>query len=196
MTGTASPSRNKALSNAYNGLVMADTLPLELLLLAVSGWVRRHQQDTIAYLVEKNRTLREKLGGKCTRLNDDQRQFQAAKAKWTFPAKKRVGRPSLMKSIAERNQARSGSTFVMEGVPPSGLITKNGRIVRLRPSCGRRVGRIDPIRCDMGEISVGRINRQHGVETAAPGGSPHGTGPCFGPVEQVRVRGDGDLGGP
>jgi len=60
---------------------MADTFPLKLLLLAVSGWVHRHQQDTIAYLVEENRILKEKLGGKCPRLNDDQRRRLAALAK-------------------------------------------------------------------------------------------------------------------
>ena len=110
---------------------MADTFPLRLLLLTVSGWVNRHQQDTIAYLVEENRILKEKLGGKCPRLNDNQRRRLAAlakrlgrktlnqvttivtpdtlmrwyrkliAAKWAFPAKKRVGRPGLMKAIAE-----------------------------------------------------------------------------------------------
>jgi hypothetical protein len=30
----------------------AATLPFQLLLLTVSGWVNRHQQDVIAYLVE------------------------------------------------------------------------------------------------------------------------------------------------
>ena len=44
---------------------MADTFPLKLLLLTVSGWFNRHEQDTIAYLVEENRILKEKLGGKC-----------------------------------------------------------------------------------------------------------------------------------
>lgn len=67
---------------------MADTFPLKLLLLAVSGWVHRHQQERIAYLVEENRVLKEKLGGKCPRLNDDQRRRLAAKAK-------RLGRKTL-----------------------------------------------------------------------------------------------------
>ena len=42
----------------------AATLPLQLLLLTVSGWVHRHQQDVIAYLVEENRVLKEQLGGR------------------------------------------------------------------------------------------------------------------------------------
>ena len=52
----------------------AATLPLQLLLLTVSGWVHRHQQDVIAYLVEENRVLKEQLGGRKLRLTDDQRR--------------------------------------------------------------------------------------------------------------------------
>ena len=42
----------------------ADTYPLQVLLWALSGWVNRHQQDVIAYLVEENRVLKEQLGGR------------------------------------------------------------------------------------------------------------------------------------
>ena len=59
----------------------AATLPLQLLLLTVSGWVHRHQQDVIAYLVEENRVLKEQLGGRKLRLTDDQRRRLAAKAR-------------------------------------------------------------------------------------------------------------------
>ena len=57
------------------------TLPLQLFLLTVSGWVHRHQQDVIAYLVEENRVLKEQLGGRKLRLTDDQRRRLAAKAR-------------------------------------------------------------------------------------------------------------------
>ncbi len=33
----------------------ADFYPFQMLLFAVSGWLNRHQQDVIAYLVEENR---------------------------------------------------------------------------------------------------------------------------------------------
>ena len=101
----------------------AATLPLQLLLLTVSGWVHRHQQDVIAYLVEENRVLKEQPRGRKLRLTDDQRRRLAVKAKclgrraldavatlvtpdtlrrwhrrliawkWTYAAK-RVGRPA------------------------------------------------------------------------------------------------------
>ena len=57
----------------------ADVYPLQMLLFTVSGWVNRHQQDVIAYLVEENRVLKEQLRGRRLRLTDDQRRRLAAK---------------------------------------------------------------------------------------------------------------------
>ena len=59
----------------------ADIHPLQVLLLTVSGWVNRHQQDVIAYLLEENRILKEQFKGRSLRLTDDQRRSLAAKAK-------------------------------------------------------------------------------------------------------------------
>ncbi len=39
----------------------ADTYALQVLLLTFSGWVNRHQQDVIAYLVEENRVQKEQM---------------------------------------------------------------------------------------------------------------------------------------
>ncbi len=59
----------------------ADYYPLQVLLLALSGWVNRLQQRTIDYLVEENRVLKEQLKHRKLRLNDDQRRRLAAKGK-------------------------------------------------------------------------------------------------------------------
>ena len=59
----------------------ADLYPLQMLLFTVSGWVNRHQQDVIVYLVEENRVLKEQLKGRKLRLTDEQRRRLAAKAK-------------------------------------------------------------------------------------------------------------------
>ncbi len=105
----------------------ADTYPLRVLLWSFSGWLNRHQQDIIAYLVEENRVLKEQMKGRRFRLTDEQRRRLTAKGKllgrktlnqvativtpdtimrwrrrlialkWTFEAK-RVGRPGLMKT--------------------------------------------------------------------------------------------------
>ena len=55
--------------------------PFRLLLISLAGWLNQRQQDVIDYLQEENRILREPLGGKRLRFNDDQRRQLAVKAK-------------------------------------------------------------------------------------------------------------------
>ena len=55
--------------------------PFRFLLIAVSGWINQRQLELIDYLREENRVLREQLGQKRLRFNDDQRRRLAAKAK-------------------------------------------------------------------------------------------------------------------
>jgi hypothetical protein len=55
--------------------------PFRFLLIAVSGWMNQQQWQLIHYLREENRVLREQLGKKRLRFNDDQRRRLAAKAR-------------------------------------------------------------------------------------------------------------------
>src|SRR5690349_13029884 len=55
--------------------------PFRFILIALSGWVNQHQFLIIDYLREENRVLREQLGGRRPKFNDDQRRRLAAKAK-------------------------------------------------------------------------------------------------------------------
>ena len=55
--------------------------PFRFVLIAVGGWMNQNQQLAIDYLREENRVLREQLGGRRLRLNDDQRRRLAVKAK-------------------------------------------------------------------------------------------------------------------
>ena len=55
--------------------------PFRFVLIAVAGWMNQRQLQVIDYLREENRVLREQLGGRRLRLNDDQRRRLAAKAK-------------------------------------------------------------------------------------------------------------------
>lgn len=55
--------------------------PFRFLLVTVAGWMNQRQLQVIDYLREENRVLREQLGGKRLRLNDDQRRRLATKAK-------------------------------------------------------------------------------------------------------------------
>jgi len=55
--------------------------PFRLLLISLADWLNQQQQDLIDYLQEENRVLREQLGGKRLRFNDDQRRRLAVRAK-------------------------------------------------------------------------------------------------------------------
>jgi len=100
-----------------------------VLLATLAGWVNRHQQHVIEYLVEENRVLKDQVKGRRLRLSDNQRRRLAANGhrlgrrilrpmativtpdtilrwhrqliaqKWTFTPN-RPGRPGIMKAIA------------------------------------------------------------------------------------------------
>jgi len=55
--------------------------PFRFLLISLAVWMNQRQLNAIEYLREENGVLREQLGGKRLRLNDDQRRRLAAKAK-------------------------------------------------------------------------------------------------------------------
>jgi hypothetical protein len=50
-------------------------------LIAVAGWMNQRHLQTIDYLREENRVLREQLGRRRVRLSDEQRRRLASKAK-------------------------------------------------------------------------------------------------------------------
>jgi transposase InsO family protein len=107
----------------------ADLYPLQVLLVTLAGWINRHQQHVIEYLVEENRVLKGQLKGRRLRLTDDQRRRLAAKGrrlgrrllrqvativtpdtilrwhrhliarKWTFTPN-RPGRPGILREIS------------------------------------------------------------------------------------------------
>ncbi len=55
--------------------------PFQFVVIAIAGWMNQRQLQTIDYLREENRVLREQLGGRRVRFNDDQRRRLAARAK-------------------------------------------------------------------------------------------------------------------
>src|SRR3982750_1160544 len=55
--------------------------PFRFLLIAIAGWMNQHQVQMIDYLREENRVLREQLGDRRLRFNNDQRRRLAARAK-------------------------------------------------------------------------------------------------------------------
>src|SRR5262245_16974271 len=55
--------------------------PFSFLVVSIAGWMNQHQQRVIDYLIEENRVLREQIGARRMRFNDDQRRRLARKAK-------------------------------------------------------------------------------------------------------------------
>src|SRR3954464_4460859 len=55
--------------------------PVQFLVIAIAGWMNQRQLQSIEYLREENRILREQLGGRRVRFNDDQRRRLAVCAK-------------------------------------------------------------------------------------------------------------------
>jgi hypothetical protein len=110
----------------YDQPMTTDVYPLQVLLVTLAGWINRHQQHVIEYLVEENRVLKGQMNGRRLRLTDDQRRRQrpttrataleagrhprdarhdpavaspAHRRKWTFTPKG-PGRPGVMKEIS------------------------------------------------------------------------------------------------
>src|SRR5437588_5055950 len=55
--------------------------PFPFLVIAIAGWMNQRQLQAIEYLREENRILREQLGDRRVRFNDDQRRRLAVRAK-------------------------------------------------------------------------------------------------------------------
>ena len=51
----------------------ADVSPLQVLLVTFAGWINRHQQHVIEYLVAENRVFKGQLTGRRLRLTDERR---------------------------------------------------------------------------------------------------------------------------
>jgi hypothetical protein len=67
-----------------------DLSALHLLLMGLTGWLERREQEAVAYLVEDNRLLRRQINGRQLRFTDGDRRRLATRAH-------RVGRPTLQK---------------------------------------------------------------------------------------------------
>ena len=81
------PSRKfpgrKRLRRATIGFTPRVLDPFRFLLITLAGCMNQRQLQMIDYLREENRVLREQLGGRRLRLNDDQRRRLAARAKFS-----------------------------------------------------------------------------------------------------------------
>ncbi len=136
---------------------MLDTIRWQVLLVALAGWVNRHQLEVITYLREENRVLKEQIGGRRLRFTDPQRRRLAATGhclgrrvlaevatlvtpdtllrwhrqliarKWTT-ARQRVGRPGVLQEIRDTHGADGA------GEPDVGLSADARRADRISAS--------------------------------------------------------------
>jgi hypothetical protein len=151
--------------------------PWHLLVLALSAWINREQEEIIEYLQMENQVLREKLGKKRILLNDDQRRRLAIKGKV-------LGR-KLLRGVAcivtPDTILRWHRQLVAKKWDYSHLRRKVGRprtkqevaelIVRMakeNPTWGydRIEGALKNLGIMLSDITVGNILREHGIEPA------------------------------
>ncbi len=148
----------------------------QLLLVAVAGWMNRHQQDVIAYIQEENRILRNKLTGKRIRFTDDERRRLAVKGKalgrgvlrevasivtpdmilawhrkliaqkWDYSERRGPGRPPVQEAIAKL------TVRMAQQNPSWGYTTIRGALFNLGHVVARE--------------TVRNILKEHGIEPA------------------------------
>jgi len=76
-----SETSHRLLTGCYHDAMRLTLNPFRLLLISLAGCLSQREQDVIDYLQEENRVLRQQLGRRRLRLNDDQRLRLAVRAK-------------------------------------------------------------------------------------------------------------------
>jgi transposase InsO family protein len=150
--------------------------PFSFLVVSVAGWLNQKQQQVIDYLVEENRVLREQIGCRRLRFNDDQRCRLAAKAK-------RLGRKILAqvativtpqtllawhrKLIAQKYD---GSEYRTPGRPLTSTAISD-LVIRMAEENGgwgyRRIqGALSNLGHKIARTTIANILKRHGIEPA------------------------------
>ena len=166
------------LQKRASGVDTKSTLqPWQILLLILGGWINKHQQDAIDYLIAENRILREKLGKRRILLTDAQRRILAIKGKV-------LGRKVLRdicSIVTPETILRRHRTLIGDKWNYSKLRRKVGRpsinqevtdlllrMARENPTWGynRIQGALANLGHDISDTAIGNILKQHGIEPA------------------------------
>src|SRR5262249_48297541 len=146
--------------------------PFSFLVTTIAGWMSQHQQKVIAYLIEENRVLREQVGDRRLRFNDDQRRRLAAKAK-------QIGRETLRQvaTIAKETLLTWHRKLVVQkaespcrspGRPPTDheIAALAVRMAEENRSWGyRRIqGALANLGHDLANKTIRNILKRHGIE--------------------------------
>ena len=151
--------------------------PFSFVVISIAGWINQHQQHVIEHLVEENRVLREQIGNRRMRFNDNQRRRLAAKAKKL--GRKLLGQVATIvtpetllawhrKLIAQKYD---GSKFRTPGRPPT--TTEIAALVVRMAEENRAWGyrRIQGALANLGHLlahnTIANILKRHGIDPAA-----------------------------
>ncbi len=148
--------------------------PFSFLVTAIAGWMSRHQQEVIAYLVEENRTLREEMGNRRLRFNDDQRRRLAAKAKTlgrkTLEQVATIAAPeTLLRSHPKLNAQNDAASACRTPGRPSTDQKIAALVVRMaqenrRWGYRRIQGALANLGHDLAQNTIRNILKKHGIE--------------------------------
>ena len=150
--------------------------PFRLLLISLAGWLNQSQHEVIEYLQEENRVLREQLGGKRLRFNDDQRRRLAVRAKklsWRMLHEVRtIVTPATLLAWHRRLIARQYDGTRKRGPGRPRVLEEIQRLVirmatENRDWGYRRIqGALANLGPEVGRGTIANILKQHGLEPA------------------------------
>ena len=150
--------------------------PFRFVLIALAGWMNHRQYQVIDYLREENRVLREQLGERRLRFNDDQRRRLAVKAKALGHRLLEEMTPIVTwetlltwhrKLIAQKYD---GSSRRSPGRPRTGAEIE-ALVVRMAGEnrawgYGRIEGALSNLGHKLGRTTIAEILKRHGIEPA------------------------------
>jgi putative transposase len=149
--------------------------PFHFVLIALAGWMNQRQYQLIEYLREENRVLREQLGKRRLRFNDDQRRRLAVRAKPLGPRLRQetpiVTWQTLLvwhrKLIAQKYD---GSNRRLPGRPRT-VAEIEALVVRMAREnrdwgYSRIEGALSNLRHKLGRSTIAAILKRHGIEPA------------------------------
>ncbi|HYR86964.1 MAG TPA: integrase core domain-containing protein [Terriglobia bacterium] len=150
--------------------------PFSFLVVSVAGWLNEKQQQVIEYLLEENRVLREQIGPRRLRFNDDQRRRLAVKAKRlrrkALAQLATIVTPETLLAWHRKliTKKYDGSAFRTPGRPLTSIETTDLVIsmARENPAWGyRRIqGALSNLGHNLARTTIANILKRHGVEPA------------------------------
>ncbi len=151
--------------------------PWQLLIVTVAGWINRHQQDVIDYLVTENRVLKGQLRGRRVRLTDAERRLLGVKGKAlgrsVLSAIATIVTPDTILAWYRRLIARKWDYSGRRRGPGRPRVLKNiaDLVVQLaRANSGwgytRIMGGLSNLGLVVSRGTIANILREHGIEPA------------------------------